>query len=297
MEVRELYKIIGHRASRREGIYENSCRAFEAAARYADGLETDAVLSADGEIFFIHDMTTSGGAAFSEAHVHMDVASRAFVAGRSMDQMKAEDIRRLRLVDGQKIPDFEDLFSATSARPDDFFFHIEIRAIGIAPPILARIEEKLKTGAVKKEQMSLLSFDHPELLSVRNLCPDLKICAHFDAGNFTRTPIYPGRGMDDRCFIPFSNKVLEDGLLRDLRPDYIGLNEYDFRPDAVERIAEKFPDTGLLVWWYYREPPPPENDQFFNTLRVIERNGHAARIRGIITDYPKAMSAFLRAQG
>lgn len=290
-----MYKVIGHRASRREGIYENSPKAFEAAARYADGLETDAVLSSDGEVFFIHDMTASGGAAFSELHVHLDAESRGRVGMRSADQLSAAELRALRLVDGQRLPDFDDLFRATAGRKPDFLFDIEIRAVGIAAPLLRRVEEVVAAGRVAAGQISILSFDHPELLAVRGFAPNLKICAHFDAGNFLRTPIYPGRGVDERCFIPFSLRCLEDPLLQELRPDFIGLNEYDFRPDVVEAIARAFPQTHLRIWWCYPEPVPTENASFFNTLRTVERMGLSDRVAAIITDYPRAMSEALRA--
>lgn len=287
------YKVIGHRASRREGIYENSPQAFAAAARYADGLETDAVLSSDGEIFFVHDMTASGGVAFSELHVHLDADSRARVGLRSADQISAAELRALRLVDGQNLPGFEDLFDVTAERKADFLFDIEIRAVDIATPLLSHIGQAVRDGKVTKDQISILSFDHPELAAVRARDPNFKICAHFDAGNFMRTPIYPGRGVDDRCFIPFSLSCLKDPLLKALNPDFIGLNEYDFRPDVVRAIAEAFPQTRLRIWWCYREPTPSENASLWNTLRALERMGLSDRVAAIITDYPRAMAKAL----
>ncbi len=287
-------RIIGHRASRREGVYENSPRAFAAAACYAEGLETDAVLSKDGEVFFVHDMTCSATDSFSELCVHVDENSKKIVGERSSAQMTAEEIRALHLVDGQKIPDFSDLLSCTAQRCSDFLFNIEIRAVGIFAPIMTRIAEACKSGDIRPEQFLISSFDWPELAAGRAAFPEARIGVLFEPGNIARLPIYPGMGHEaDRCFTPFSPDALADPILRKIAPDFICLNEYDFRPETITRILAVFPDIKILVWWYYPEPMPRENTRFFNTLSEMDRAGLAECLVGIITDWPKAMAEFL----
>lgn len=287
-------RIIGHRASRREGIYENSPRAFAAAAEHAGGLETDAVLSADGEVFFIHDMTCSATESFSELDIHIDEASRKISKGRSSSAMSAAEIRALHLIDGQKIPDFSDLMVCTARRRPDFVFNVEIRAVGIFAPVMKKIAAACASENLQPGQFLISSFDWPELASGRAAFPESRIGVLFEPGNLERLPIYPGRGLDDRCFTPFSPESLGDPILQEIAPDFICLNEYDFRPENVARIIERFPKAKILVWWYYPEPPPQENHRFFNTLACIEKAGLSRYLFAIITDWPKAMTAFIK---
>lgn len=285
--------VLGHRASRREGVYENSPQAFAAAARYADGLETDAVLSADGEIFFIHDMTCSATESFSELDVHIDAASRAMAAGRDSSRLTGAELRRLRLVDGQALPDFPALLSATAARKPGFLFNIEIRAVGIFDPLVAAIRVGLGSAGLTPEQFVITSFDWPELAVGRALCPEARIGVLFEPSNLDSLPIYPGRGHEDRRFTPFDPRRLDDPLLGVIAPDFLCLNEYDLRPDSVRAIAARFPQARLMVWWYYDEPAPRENHRFFNTLRALEKDGLDRYIAAVITDHPRAMKTFL----
>lgn len=292
-----LPRIIGHRASRREGVYENSPRAFEAAAEYADGLETDAVLSADGDVFFIHDMTCSATESFSELDIHIDEASRKISKGRSSSAMSAAEVRALSLIDGQKIPDFTDLMACTAQRRPDFVFNVEIRAVGIFAPVMKNIAAARVSENLQPEQFLISSFDWPELASGRSAFPEARIGVLFEPGNLERLPIYPGKGLDDRRFTPFSHAHLDDPILQEIAPDFICLNEYDFRPENVAQIVERFPEVKILVWWYYPEPPPQDNHRFFNTLGRIEKAGLSRYLFAIITDWPKAMTAFMNERG
>lgn len=285
-------KVIGHRGNRRETGYENTLGAFAHALDHAGGLETDAVLSADGEIFLIHDIYYTGESAYYELDGRLDGASRNLARGRRIDEMPAADVARLRLVEGDKIPTLAEALEI-SAKSENALFDLELKGAGTALPVVKTLQKAQQNGQSLPDIL-ITSFNHPELQIVRDNMPECKIGMLYEPSNTKGCAMYPWLPEENTAFFtPFALDCLTSPEALALRPDYFCLNEYDLRPDVLSAIRKHHPQAGVYIWWWYEETPPAQNERLVQTMRQLERAGLLDMLTGIITDYPAEMQKTL----
>jgi len=285
----KLPKIIGHRLSRHEGIYENTLEGLKSVVPYADGVETDAVLSSDGFVFLVHDTLFTGYKATYELEGRLREDSRLLAGGRRIDQMTASEIDNLALVDGQKIPRLEDIFPILAQAPADFIVNLEIKAAGALAASLEKIKAAEERRLIRPGMFFFSSFNHVELLKARQAFPGLPIGMLYEPGNTQKTPMYPWLQSEDGDYTPFSLERLTDSIFSDINPRYICLNEYDLNPHIVKAIHDHDAKLKIFVWWYYSEGEPANNTRLFNTLYYLDKAGLGDIVAGVITDYPAQM--------
>lgn len=290
----KIPKVIGHRLSRKEGVYENTEAAFAKVIAYADGVETDAVLSKDGQVFIIHDTYFTGSRAHYELGIRLSDTSKSFVAGRRIDEMTATEIEQITLVDGQRIPRFADLLPFIQKAGPDFTVNMEIKAPHTLDRVATQILEADAKGLVKTGQFFFSSFNHYELAAGKAAFPQFKYGMLYEPSNTRRAPMYPwltdGRGE----YTPFSLSALESDAFKVIVPDYLCLNVIDMRLDVFETIRAKAPHTKVFIWWYYPDILPAEDNSLYNSLCQLHEAGMLDMLEGIITDYPEKMKTLIK---
>lgn len=282
-------KIWGHRISRQEGIYENTLKGAERILPYAEGLETDAVASKDGKIFFIHDSMFMGSSVLYEINTRLDEASKIIINNRRIDEMNAEEIRTLRLIDGQKIPDFDDLANIIKKAETNFIINIELKSPHTFLPVARHIQEYHQKNILREDQFFLSSFNHPELIKGKKEFPNIKTGLLVEPSNTQKTPLYPWTGNENSFYVPYNDNYLDEPSIKELNTDYVGLCEFDLRPEVIAKVKENYKHSKIYIWWYYPERPPKENKQLFNTLEQLAINNQLNDLHAIITDFPEAM--------
>ncbi|NBX67027.1 MAG: hypothetical protein EBQ96_08540 [Proteobacteria bacterium] len=287
-------KVLGHRLSRKEGVYENTIAGFERVIRYADGVETDAVLSKDNQVFIIHDTYFTGSRAHYELGIRLSEESKKFVAGRRIDEMTAAEIEQITLIDGHRIPRFGDLLPVIQKAGPDFTVNMEIKAPKALPLVAQQILEATAKGAVKAEQFFFSSFNHYELAAGKAAFPQFKYGMLYEPSNTRKAPMYPWLPQERGEYTPFSLAALDSDAFKTIAPDYLCLNVIDMRLEVFETIRAKAPHIKVFVWWYYPDMLPADDHSLYNSLCQLHEAGMLDMLEGIITDYPEKMVTLLK---
>ena len=150
----------GHRGARgREP--ENTVRSVRRALELgADGIEVD-VYCVDGRLVVIHDGTlnrTTNGIG--------PVLEKTFTQLRSLDAGR-----------GEKIPTLEEIFDAVNRRA---LINVELKGPRTAAPVVALIDEYVRSRGWRYEDFLVSSFDHALLEEAKKLRPEIRLGALFE---------------------------------------------------------------------------------------------------------------------
>ncbi len=278
-----MIKILGHRASLSEGPYENTTPAIEHALKYADGMETDIVISAEGGLFLVHDNMFMYNRAEYLLYSHLNKASRKAAGAKRTDQMSDQEIRSLQTVTDEPIPALEDLLNMVSGRPD-FVLNLELKSDLTALPTIEYLKPYIESGKIVKEQIIFSSFNYPELLKVRETDSAYKIGLLLEPSDRISTLIYPWSDNKESIYHVFCPNIITDPLVKAIQPDFFNLENDDVTAENIDLIHDSYPETKIMMWYSYREPPPKENDKLFQKL-----DGLGDSIYAVISNYPQAM--------
>lgn len=281
----KLPLILGHRGNLQEHGYENTVPAIEFACEKVDGLETDIVLSKDNECFVIHDTFYSGFAAEYELNIRLDEASKSRANNRRIDQMTADEIKTLDLVNQEKIPTLDDLSNLVRKYPDKLF-DIELKASDTGIKTAKELE-----GC---NNYFFTSFNFPELLRIRNTAPSVPLGVLLEASNTKGCPMYPWlENGGEGYYTPLTSDAINADIIKDINPEYFAINEYDFRPEIIREILGSYPTTKIIIWWYFKTPHPSEDDRLIHTLYQMQREGLWDKLAAIISGHPAEMKQMI----
>jgi glycerophosphoryl diester phosphodiesterase len=243
-----IMKIFGHRGCiLNNKQFQNYIEAFKLALKYTHGFETDACLSADGDVFFIHEeVQTVDGRITSSLPLYLDEASVQTLQGRILQDISTEELRTFKLQDGQHIPTFEDLcplFTDTSK-----IWNIELKAHQVTPVVIEKLKQAFAAGTLKEEQIVLSSFDHTALQQVRQALPQITIGALFVAETDALEPLNPWRKDDNGFYMPLTDENLSRPLMQSLKPDYIIGPHTELTEKQILRIQKHHPKAQFIIW-------------------------------------------------
>jgi len=243
-ETRSQPAVIAHRGAS-TGAPENTLAAFRGALELGvDAVELDVHLSADGVPVVIHesllDRTTDGRGLVKDYPLE---ALRRLDAGRWFNERFA----------GERIPTLTEALEVL--RPVRTIVEIKNGPV-YYPGIAAKVAETVR--AVGHQAVTVSSFDHPVLLEVRDVAPDLPTAALF-MGRFT-DPLWLARESGASILHPYWAWITSD-------------------------LVEAAHAAGLRVeTWTVDEP---HHARFVIDLGVD----------GIITNYPDRLRAVLAQRG
>lgn len=154
--------ILGHRGAC--GIApENTKASFDAALSCGvDGFEFDVQMSKDGEPIVIHDDTlerTTTGTGFVEDHTVNEL--KQFTAGEHQGV-------------AQEIMTFKEVLDYIDGRCNLF---IEIKNPNAIHAVIEQIMQAVMHGNWRYEQLYVISFNHPILVTAKKLCEHIRTCA------------------------------------------------------------------------------------------------------------------------
>ncbi|MBI2453112.1 glycerophosphodiester phosphodiesterase [Candidatus Peregrinibacteria bacterium] len=150
-------EIIGHRGCGYEP--ENTPRSFrEALKQNVDRIELDVWRCASGELVVIHDET-----------LDRTTNGTGRVTNFTLTELQSFDAGM-----GEKIPTLEQVLSIVGGKAK---FCIELKESGLTDYVAGLIEQCVKTGECSYEDFMVSSFNHRELIKLRQRIPQIKIGA------------------------------------------------------------------------------------------------------------------------
>lgn len=233
--------VLGHRGVINETLSQNSLLAFRQAIDAADGFETDACLSADGEVFLIHPDKDNSIAWLLEAQSAEKVGNNRF------DQLTAANISRLRLKHGEAIPTLRQALELIGNRKGKII-DIELKSAGVAGFVITILRDCFQKKIIQPESVVISSFDQAMLLTARKELPQIKVDALFAYEDDAGQSIYPWL-MDGKTHYATINEFyLSDARLQEIQPDWLVVPE-TLLTEATVRLADRyFPNAGLVGW-------------------------------------------------
>jgi len=252
-------------ARRKAGIRgpENTLRAFELAFKGgADGIEIDVYRTADNDLAVIHD---------DALNLHVEGADRrrrdrGYVHGHTMDQL-----RRLKVGDGEPIPSLRDVF-ALATRYNYPVLNIEVAG----KDTYELAYRQAKQSGYPMDRIIFSSFNHDELAKLRALDANVKIGLLFDR----QIPLYgPVSGA------PLTPAYI-DSVMTAIRPTSI----HPFISNLSAKILAYAKANGLEIYgWTAREKHPERSAWALNFAKKYANDPHVH----LITDHPAALKAAL----
>lgn len=151
---------IGHRGACGHAPENTLLSMRKALDLHADGVEFDIQLSKDGEPMVIHD----------------DTLKRTTDGKGAVADFTCAELQKLDAGSGEKIPHLRDIFELVNKRCRLF---IEIKAAN-AEAVVARVIEEQVNRGWDYAHIAVISFNHPQLVAIRKLNPDIRTGANID---------------------------------------------------------------------------------------------------------------------
>lgn len=238
-------KTLGHRGCIiTEGPYQNSIKAFELAIKHSDGFETDACVSNDGEIFFIHEeIFESGSLLPSYLHAH----SIPLLEGKNLNELSSTQIQKLKLKDEQHIPRWDETLALFKNNPNKIF-NIEVKGEHAEIAVIKKLKQAFVNKTIQPEQIVISSFNHPVLLKIKTALPQIKIGALFMGKNTPKKPLLPWSTDTESYYFPFTQENINRDLIHKINPHYIIVPHTELNDNSVELIKNHKSNLKLIVW-------------------------------------------------
>ena len=153
-------KIIGHRGygadSLQSEVPENTLESFRKALECgADGIEFDVFRTQDG---------------------HLVIYGNKELDGKLIAEQTLEDIRKVSLAGGAKVPTFEEVLDLLVHEEEPgVICNVELKGDYVVEKTLAAIEQRVESGEMTWDQFLFSSFDWDKLLLVKERQPEAKI--------------------------------------------------------------------------------------------------------------------------
>ena len=259
-------------------IFQNSIDAFKLALEHTEGFETDACLSADGEVFLIHEEYASFKRGLAP---YLNEESVKRTAGRRLDEMQASEIKQLKLRCGSTIPTLAEAIELLASYKNKTI-NIELKGYNVFPAVEQQLEVAFEEGKLTPEQVIISSFDHETMLKVRKANPSFKVGALFVGKKHTANLIYP-HTESKACYVPITPKSLLEDTVIQINPDYIIIPHTAATVEICTAVAAFEGEAKLAVWVVSERGD--KNPLGF--LQKLEGQPHADVLDTIIVDDPE----------
>lgn len=294
--------IWGHRGHRHHRVpdkyyqpaYENSLQAYREALTVCMGLECDVIQSRQGTIFLAHD-TLFDGMVHYELKVHLDEASKEILGNRFIYQLNDDEISKLRLKDGQPIPQLRQLFEMMPQFPGRVL-NLELKGPHTVDITVRAVEKAIQNSLMTPEQIVFSSFNFPALRHLRNqVGTRFKIGVLFSPETARMSQMYPNwpNAEQDAFYMPFSEENIGRSDIRDIQPDFFILEQSVLTITNLDLIERSFPDAQIILW-PSNDRDPDGNAEY---LTLIEKFAPTGKIHAAIMGYPEELSKRLSARG
>ena len=212
---------------------ENTMAAFRRAVELGcTSLEIDVVMSGDGEIVVLHDLTvdrTTDGRGFAEDMSTAEI--RSLDAGSRFDEAFA----------GERIPLLRDVLNF--ARENGVGLHCEIKDSRNEDALIARLAELLRDTRAM-DWLVAISFDHQQLLKAKAAIPGLRTEGITHARHVDPAGLVARAGLDS-VSVEANTFHAEDG--RAIHEAGVAIRCHLPRPDVIANYGQYGRDLRSLA--------------------------------------------------
>ncbi len=292
-----MIRVLGHRGrcdDNKTEEYQNTPPAFLHALSYADGLEMDVAISADKNIFVVHDVFFSGDSTRYMVADHLDKKSVEILADRHLNEMPIEDILSLKTHNNVSFPLFSEFIEIISSYPDAQI-NVELKNHGTAEFVIEQCDKAVEEGKITRDQIMISSFNYFELLTCRQLNCGYRLSLLVEPSSTPGAKMYDWMPESDAYFTPLTESLLNSEAVKKINPWSINIEESDLTVDNIKMIKSVFPDAQILTWWWAGnpEPLPEENKTLFAKLKALKEADLLDSLYAIISNYPKEMKKII----
>lgn len=291
----------GHRHHRYNGqhgithaFHENSMQAYLHALKKTMGLECDVVQSQQNTPFLIHDTLFNGIAKYA-LDSQLDDASRDLLHGRYIFQIADDELRLLRLKDGQPLVRLLELLRVMGDFPDRTL-NLELKGPSVSKSTLHSVELAIRQKWIKPEQIILSSYNLPKLQNLRqNSGTRFKISAMLTPTDLVMAQMYPNwpNAEQNAYYVPFSKAALQRSDIQEIQPDYLHIEAGDLSKEHLEWVEEIHPNAKLILW-SAGEKHPDEAPHYADLIHAFAPTN---MIYAVMSDFPEILQKKLQEKG
>tara|TARA_R110000868_G_scaffold218576_2_gene469390 strand:- start:312502 stop:313353 length:852 start_codon:yes stop_codon:yes gene_type:complete len=266
-------KILGHRGCiMKNAPYQNSLEAFKQGIALGDGIETDACVSLDGDIFFIHEAKYADTKVEYALNEHLNDVSSLIVGTRRLDQLTTNEVKTLKLKDGSSIPSWDETV-ALFTNNSDKIFNIELKSAAIVQSLIPRLELAFLESKLAPEQVVISSFNHPSLIKVRQAFPNISIGALFVSNAQKPAPLFPWAAANTQAqYMPLNKASLTNSLLKEIKPQFVIAPHTELNDNQINLIKECQPQAKVIIW-VFTEWPTFNMPEFTANTEKFKKDG------------------------
>ncbi len=235
-------KFLGHRGvvTNKSEYFENTIQSFKYAIKYSDGIETDACLSSDGEIFLIHEKTKDAKYTIAP---YICKKSQKILGDKRLDMLTAKQIDKLRLKNGEKIPKLIDTLKLFTNQPNKII-NIELKSYNVEKALVLLLNKAFSNKIIKQQQVIISSFNHKQLADMKDIFPNVRTGALFDKLEAKKSSIYPWLNEDIKYKKPTIENIKE--VQNDI--DYLVIPYIDITSNLLKKIKNVAPNKKVIAW-------------------------------------------------
>lgn len=282
-------KILGHRGVivTSETPYQNSLKSFEEALNKTDGFETDACLSRDGEIYFIHE------AKYYNIEVEVcyqeHLQESTIPTADRFDQLTSDEISELKLKDGQPIPNWENTLKLFTERPEKTF-NIELKGFNVHKALIPKLQDAIDKNLIKEEQVVVSSFNHRALIDVRSAFPSIEIGVLYVDPDMKPAYLFPWTDNRIAAYEPINKETLQADYLTKIQPQYVIIPDSCATDPTFQLINQYLPQCKTIVW-VFTELDSYDGSAFTDMIKRQQSNLHAVIIDNPDINYRSAIDS------
>lgn len=271
--------------------HENTLAAYQQVLSRTMGFECDVVQSQTGTAFVVHDTLFDGMVQY-ELRQQLDNNSVAQIGDRFIFQLSNQEIRDLRLKDGQTIPRLQDVLHLFGTYPDRYI-NLELKGPNVFKTAIRSVERAIYHKMITPEQVLFSSYNIPALRRLRaDVGIRFKISLSFMVASQPLAQMYPNWPMAEQeaYYVPFSVEALQRPDMVDIQPDFFNIDVTSMQIETLESIYFFYPKAKIILWCS-GEMPPAIDTRLVDMAQIYAQTG---KIFAVISDYPMDVQEELR---
>lgn len=278
----------------KEFPHENTLATFEQALSKVMGFECDVVQSQNSTAFVVHDTLFNGMVQY-ELRQQLDDDSAAKLGDRFIFQLTNQEIRDLRLKDGQTIPHLADVLALFKTHHDRYI-NLELKGPTVFKAATRSVERAIYHRLVTPEQVIFSSYNIPALRSLRaDVGIRFRISLSFMVASQPLAQMYPNWPLAEQnaYYVPFSVDALQRPDMVDIQPDFFNIDVTSMNVETLEAMNFFYPKAKIILWCS-GELPPEIDTRLADAVQTYAPSG---KIFAIVSDYPMDVQNALQQRG
>lgn len=274
--------------------HENTLAAYQQVLSRTMGFECDVVQSRSKTPYLVHDTLFDGMVQY-QLRQQLDEAGIERVGDRFIFQLNDDEIRELRLKDGQTIPVLQEVLELFKPYTDRYI-NLELKGPSVTSSAIRSVERAIYHRVLKPQQVIFSSYNIPALRVLRaNVGSRFRISLSFMVASQPLAQMFPNWPLAEQeaYYVPFSVEALQRPDITDIQPDFFNIDVTSMNVETLEAIHFFYPKSRIILWCS-GETHPQVNSRLVDVAQTYASSG---KIFAVVSDYPMDVQQMLRQRG